>query len=355
MMNISKNISKQCTFDYMICEKNSMYENEIRKLGGKVFYYTNKKNNLFKNMKEIYDIIKSNRKENDIFYYNTSGTYYLYPYIIAKFFGYKVVTHAHNTMQPGLNIIFKFLNLINRKIINKTADIKLSCSDLAAEWVYGKKVKDVIIIENGIDIKKYKYNIAIRNKLRKQFGVKDKDIIIGNVGRLEESKNQKFLIKVFQSVLQEKREMKLWIVGNGSLKEELQKEVKENKISNVTFMGNRNDVNELLQAMDLFVFPSKYEGFPITLVEAQTAGLKCLVSDSITKTVKITHLVEFLSINSGINIWKDKILENINYERKDMTTTVENMGFSQRSSAKKIEKILFSISRRIVEWKYLNY
>lgn len=341
MMNINENINlDNIHFDYMICGSESIYEEKIKGFGEKVFYYTKKEKNFIKNIKDIYKIMKENRKDHDIFYYNTSGVYYIYPYLMAIILKYKIVTHAHSIQNPKLNRLLVLLNKINRFVVNNTTKIKIACSDLAAQWIFGNKNEDVIIINNGVNLERYKYNLDVRNSIRKKYGVADNEIIIGNVGRLCETKNQSFLIDIFNIINKEKNFFKLWLVGDGQEYEILNNKVKKLNLKNVKFFGNKKNVNELMQAMDIFVFPSKYEGFPVALVEAQAAGLKCLVSDTITKDVDITGLVEFIDINDSEKVWKEKIYLNSNYKRKDMTLIMEKLGFSQRQVSRKIEEIL---------------
>ena len=134
---------------------------------------------------------------------------------------------------------------------------------------------------------------------------------------------------------------KLILVGDGELKEQLIKKSKQMKIEDkVIFYGNSSNVNELLQAIDLFVMPSLYEGFPISLVEAQTAGLKCIVSDNITKKVNITGLVKFVSLKDDEQIWAENIIKEGNYNRTNMSLIMKEKNFDEKDISKKIKEIL---------------
>lgn len=341
MMNISKNIDKnEIQFDYLIAGKDSYYEKRITERGGKFFYYTSKKKNYFKYFKELYILIKRLRKDHCIMYFNSSGTYNIFPYLIAIIFKYKIIVHAHNSKGDNINFIYKFFNFINRHIINSINCVKLSCSDIAAEWVFGKN-EQYIQINNGIDIEKFQFNLVKRNVIRKSLNISEKDILLGNVGRLTDAKNPFFLLEILKEIHKQDDIYKLIFIGDGELKEELIKKSKELKIDDrVIFYGNSTNVNELLQAMDLFIMPSLYEGFPISLVEAQASGLKCIVSDNITAKVNITGLVKFISLKKDEQYWAEYIMKECEYNRISMNEIIKNKNFDEKDISKKIEEIL---------------
>lgn len=341
MINLSKYI-KDIKFDYLIAGKRSYYESLIKNLDGKVYYYTDKKLNLWNNIKDLYYIMKKCRENHDIIYFNTSGIYYIYPYLLALKFKYKIIVHAHNSKDRNINTLYNFLNVLNRKIINKTANIKLTCSDLASEWVFGKKAKS-IQINNAIDIEKYKYNSKIRDEIRTKMNI-DNKLVIGNVGRLSKAKNQVFLIDIMKEIIKDNKNVILLIIGDGELKRKLIDKVNKLKLEKyVFFMGKCNNVNELMQAMDIFVFPSIHEGFPITLVEAQCSGLPCIVSNNITDMIKITDLVKSLDIKKSPQEWKKVILNNSKYNRINMDKVMRLKGFEQKEISKKVEKLIINM------------
>ncbi len=340
MMNISDNIDvDKIQFDYIITGDTSVYERKIIKNNGKVFFISSKKK-IIKNISQIYSILKKNRKNHEIFYYNTSGIYYAIPLLFALLFKYKIIVHAHNSKDETNGWLYTVLNKFNRRIFRNHIQKKLACSDLAGEWVFGTN-DNVEFIRNGIDLSKFKYDEKKRNSLRDKMNIRNDELVIGNVGRLTKVKNQKFILEIFDLILKEKSNSKLLLIGDGDQKDHLVSLANKMKITDkVIFYGNSNNVSELLLVMDFFVFPSRNEGFPITLVESQATGLKSIISDNITQQVKITDLVYFKNLNESANEWKKYILENYQYNRKDYSKIIEKKGFSRIDIANQISTIL---------------
>ena len=340
MMNISDNIDvDKIQFDYIITGDTSVYERKIIKNNGKVFFISSKKK-IIKNISQIYSILKKNRKNHEILYYNTSGIYYAIPLLFALLFKYKIIVHAHNCKDETNGCLYTVLNKFNRRIFRNHIQKKLACSDLAGEWVFGTN-DNVEFIRNGIDLSKLKYDEKKRNSLRDKMNIRNDELVIGNVGRLTKVKNQKFILEIFDLILKEKRNSKLLLIGDGDQKHHLLPSANKMKITDkVIFYGNSNNVSKLLLVMDFFVFPSRNEGFPITLVESQATGLKSIISDNITQQVKITDLVYFKNLNESANEWKKYILENYQYNRKDYSKIIEKKGFSRIDIANQISTIL---------------
>ena len=187
-------------------------------------------------------------------------------------------------------------------------------------------------------IDKYRYNVEVRTQKRKELDLSD-EFVIGNVGSFKPQKNQQFLINVFNELLNEvpqKAHYRLMLVGEGALRTELEKKVNELGIkSYVLFTGSRDDVDELLQAMDVYALPSLYEGLPVTGIEAQAAGLPCIFSDTITKEVKICN-TKYLSLDDEY-AWAREILKLQYFERKDTSDIVHKRGYDIKMEAKKLE------------------
>ena len=202
--------------------------------------------------------------------------------------------------------------------------------------------KKFTIIHNAIDSKNYKFDLEKRDNLRKSLNIENK-FVIGHVGRFAYQKNHKFLINIFYELQKIEPTSVLMLVGSSvnddqfiiKAKEQVKKLNIENK---VLFLGMRNDVPDLMQAMDCFILPSSFEGLPLVAVEAQSAGLKSYLSDVITDEVKITDLVEFISLKESPEHWAKQILSNRNYIRKDMTDEVKKAGYDIKTEIKKIEK-----------------
>ena len=203
----------------------------------------------------------------------------LYPLIAAKISNVKVIiAHSHNASSDK-GILKKMLHNINKNFIPLFANHFFACSNKAGKWFYSKKImnsKNYFVINNCIDIDKFKFNYETRNNKRKELHLKNENIVVGHVGRFNKQKNHTFLIDIFNEAYKENDKLRLVMVGIGPLMNKIKKKVIQLNLSDaVLFLGQRSDVNELMQAMDIFILPSLYEGLPLVGVEAQTSG--CLV------------------------------------------------------------------------------
>lgn len=215
-----------------------------------------------------------------------------------------------------------------------------ACSRLAADWLYGEAVpRDRIrIMPNAIDPEKYRYQPEKRDRMREQLGISDK-FVVGNIGRYAYQKNHEFLIRVFARVCKENSRMHLLCLGEGELLTQLKELTHTLGIAGqVSLLGWKEKVEDYLQAMDVFCLPSRFEGLPISIIEAQTAGLRCLVADTVTEEVKLTELVTFLPIEEMR--WVQEILDcDKSYQRAGWDEKIICAGYDIRSAAKKLEEM----------------
>lgn len=192
--------------------------------------------------------------------------------------------------------------------------------------------KRFFLLQNAIDTEKYAFTIEKRNLIHKEFNLQDQ-LVLGNVGRLTTQKNHDFLIDIFAEVHKRNENSVLMIVGDGNLKKQLRTKVQSLGLEgSVIFTGGRSDVANILSAIDVFVFPSLHEGLPVTLVEAQAAGIVCLVSDTVTSEIGISELVHYLPIDRGTKPWVDAI-EGCFKERKDVRQQISAAGYDIRLSS----------------------
>jgi len=342
MMNVYRNIDRsKVQFDFANhTEDRCAFDEEIESLGGSIFHvpkykvfnhyeYVSKWKELFEKNKGRWDIVHGH-----IF---TTASIYLK---IANEFELTTIVHSHTSdLERGIKYIPK--NLL-KKNVKKFSDYLLSCSNEAGEWLFGKG-SNFIIFKNGIDIKKFNLDLMIRDNYRKKLFIENK-LIIGNVARMNYEKNHEFLIDIFFEIQKKKPDSVLLLIGDGNLRKKIENKVKKYCIEDkVIFLGVVSNVNEIINAMDIFVFPSFYEGLPVTLIEAQANGLKCIVSDRITKEVKITNLVDFLPLEKGAKYWADFILNSIDYERKNRYDEIVKSGFDIKENTKWLENFYFDI------------
>lgn len=248
---------------------------------------------------------------------------------IAKQHGCKTVVHSHNTSSgTGIRAVVK--NLLQRRI-RYVADYFMGCADAAGAWLFGEKICQTdryATIKNAIDTDRYIYDSHIAVETRSSLGFEEDDIVIGHVGRFAEPKNHRFLIEIFRELNRQNGKYKLLLVGDGELRNDIEQKVKEYGLGEaVVFTGVRSDVNKLLMAMDLFLFPSLWEGLPVSIVEAQASGLPCVISTAISNEVCITPLVTQVPLEEDINQWVSCVEQKAKTPRADMKKAIVDAGY----------------------------
>lgn len=238
---------------------------------------------------------------------------------------------------------FVFIREYLRKTLNKYTTDYFSCSEEAGIWQFGEDAvldKKVKIIKNGIENEKFTFNHIVRDEIRKELDLND-DFVIGHVGRFATAKNHTFLIDVFNKFHKINNNSKLILIGSGPLEREIQQKVLDLGLSKqVLFLGNKNDVEQYLQAIDLFLFPSHYEGFGTVVIEAQAAGLKSIVSTEVPFSVDITGLVKRINLSNSSKIWAEEISKHsFSYVRKNTQKEIKSAGYDAKSSTKYLEEL----------------
>lgn len=339
LINLYSNIDrKEYEFIFLTYyNKNFDFEDEIIKLGGKLIKISNPNNvSVFRHIKEIYSVIKN---ENiDVVHCHT---YFdsAYVMIAAKIAKVNIrIVHSHTTFAlRKVNILKRIKWAISRLLINFISTKKLACSKEAGEALF--KNSKFEIIPNGINFEKFYYNETIRKKYRDELDIKADELVIGHVGRFDIPKNHKFLIEILDEIVNINKKVKLVLVGSGNLENEIKKQVKQKKLSkHVLFLGNRSDVSNLLNCFDIFVFPSIYEGLPVSLVEVQANGLPSLVSSNVSKEIYLSECIEFFSIYNNPKSWAEKIL-SMNISRIDTKNIMLNSNYSINNTIKKLTLI----------------
>jgi len=299
--------------------------------------------------------VRVSRRGYDIGYFNLSSPSDVFKYpLICRISGIKkIVVHSHNSSNTNHRLSKRIANWLGRIVINIISSEKFACSDKAAEWMYGARVvknKSYTFVQNGLEVDKYLYNARVRDENRQKLGLSSANFVIGHIGRFENQKNHRFLINIFEAFLKNDKSAKLVLIGVGSLKKEIEQLVLEKHLQNsVLFLGERNNVNELLQVFDVFVLPSLFEGLPIVGVEAQAAGLKCVFADTITKEADITGNVSFLSLADSVKAWVNEIESFKNYQRKNQLQALVGAGYDISSTAKLVQSKLDQV---LLDTKY---
>lgn len=321
-MNIYRNIDR-CKFQIIfvvpkINGKNQFFEEEIISNGDLVYEVTSKSKNPFRNFREIYSIVKENHIK---IVHRHSGNSMMWLDLLAAKLGGATMRIAHSHSSNSLSIRQTLLHYISCPMLNWVATDRYACSNSAGKWMYGKK--EYYIVKNGIKTLDFQYDSVTREKIRSQLEISDNDLLIGHVGRFSEVKNHSFLLDIISDAYKRNLfNLKLLLVGSGELQKEIiEKARRLGVLDSIIFTGNRADVNELLQAIDVFAFPSLYEGLPLSLIEAQASGTPCIVSDNVSRECQVTDLVTFLSIKDGTDGWIESL---INQKKKDMESKCYN-------------------------------
>lgn len=335
IMNLYRNIDReQIQFDFVIDHPSHLYyAEEIKKLGGCIHVMEPFKGSNTKSVKKAWNTFFDEHPEYRILHSHVRSYASLY-IPIAKKHGVKTIIHSHSTSNgKGIASIVK---AIMQFPLRYQADYFFGCSREAGKWLFGKKIvnsKRYFMLKNAIDTKKYEVSMETRKIYRTNFGATEVTNVLVHVGRFHESKNHMFLLDVFQEYNRKHRDSILVLVGDGELRERIEEHIKELDLEeNVNLLGNRNDVAEILQAADYFLFPSNWEGLPVTVVEAQAAGLPCFVSSNVTKDVNVSELVLNLPINQGTEVWVEAIEKSV-IERKNVMSSIVSAGFDITSSS----------------------
>jgi glycosyltransferase involved in cell wall biosynthesis len=332
IMNLYRNIDRsKVQFDFLVhSNKEGAFDQEIMALGGKIFSVPSRKQGVLKYRKALADFFNTH-PEYKIIHSHISSLTNVSPLRVAKKYGVPCrIVHSHNIMQGGSRI-HRYIHRINQLSLKSYATHYFACSDLAAKWMYPKELyenHEFKLINNGIETEKFKFNKDVRIQKRKELGVNN-NYVIGHVGRFQTQKNHSFLIDIFKEIYVKNNDCVLLLVGDGELRREIETKVKELGLTeNVIFTGVRSDIPELFQAMDVFVFPSFYEGWGIVLVEAQASGLECFTSNKVVpKEVDVADLVEFVDLDKSAQVWADKILNVYSYERNNTTDIIKTGGY----------------------------
>lgn len=329
VMNLYRTIDrKQIQFDFIThTNRCQAYTEEIENLGGKIYYFPAFNGLNYFKMKRLWKFFFKNHPEYKILHSHVRSYASLY-LPIARRAGIKTIIHSHNTSSGrGLKALVKFLM---QRGLRKNVDYYFACSDVAGKWLFGEKITkqtNYFLLKNAIDVKKYAYSELSRKKIRDELNLNGK-FVIGHIGRFHPQKNHTFLIDIFAEIHKKNLDSVLVLVGIGELMNSVKEKVaKLNLSDSVIFTGVRADVNDLLSAFDTFLFPSLFEGLPVTLVEAQAAGIPCFVSDTVTSEIAISELVRFLPINQGTKPWVDAI-ENFLPIKRDVSEQISLAGYN---------------------------
>lgn len=340
IMNIYRKLDRsKIQFDFLVyTEKKCYFEDEIKKLGGRLIYVPAPKEcGVIKHIKKLKKIVLENGPYCAIHAHTLHNN--MYSIYVGHRLGIKrLISHSHNTDTYQSNkLIKKAYILLAKKIITKFSTDYFACGEDAGVYLFGKIFKEKgKIIKNGIDVDLYDIPKKGTNK-----------IVIGNIARLEKVKNHRYMIKIAEKLKIQNFPFEMIFVGDGSLMKDLGRIVEEKNLnSNIKFLGIRNDIPKILKTFDCFIMPSLYEGLPVSLIEAQAAKIPCIIADNITKQVDLgLSLITYLPIeNSSIDLWVEKIISSeyreISFDK--IKEVFVETGYDINQTAKEMEKIYLS-------------
>ena len=348
-MNYYRNIDKDKIQFHFLCDEDSTnipYE-EIEKMGGRVIIIPPYQR-LFEYQKELYRIFKENKYK---IVHSHISTLSVFPLRIAKKAGVPIrIAHSHSTSNKKewkRNLIKNILRPFSKLYANQF----FACSELSGRWLFGEKAfknGKIKIINNAIDLEKFKFNKEKRNEIRKKLKIDENIILVGHIGRFVTQKNHEFLIDVFDEIHRRKQNSKLILIGQGNLKENIIEKIKYLGLQDyVIFTGQTTNVSDYYNAMDIFVLPSLYEGLPVVGIEAQANGLLCEFSTDMTKETKVLNTTKFISLKETAKKWAKIILEDYkNFKRKDTFDEMTQNNFNIIEEAKKLEKYYINLNNR---------
>ena len=345
IMNYYRKIDKSLIqFDFLthrpIDEKKD-YEDEILNMGGRI-YHISRLNPFSPAYHSSLDSFLKKHPEYSIIHVHQdclSGIILRH----AKKAGIPVrIAHCHSSNQDK-NLLYP-IKLFYKRNIRKYATKMIACGEVAGKWMFGLE-SSFDVLPNAIDSEQYTYSHETRMRLRKELKIAPDTLVIGHVGRFCTVKNHSFLIDVFKEVLNINSNALLVLVGQGETMDYARSKVHDLDMdAKVLFLGLRKDVAELLQMMDVFVLPSIYEGVPVSIIEAQAAGLKCVISSGVPLDCKVTNLVTQLDLEKGIDVWSQQIISNSVYQRMSTSEQINKAHYDIVENVKWLQDLYLSES-----------
>ena len=333
LMNYYRKIDRnKIQFDFIVHrEERGDYDDEIEDMGGRIYRMCPiKPGNYRKYFKQLDEFFTNNKEYNVVHSHINENSGFILKYAKKHNVDCRIA-HSH---LADLKLDYKYLfRLYGRKNLNPNVTDYFACSVDAGKWLFKNPKKNVVVLNNAVDTNLFKLNSEKRERVRKELKIEGK-FVIGHVGRFNPQKNHEFLIKVFNEILKIKEDAVLLLIGEGYLQEKIKEQVKDLGIEeNVKFLGLRTDISDLMQGMDLFFFPSLFEGLPVVLVEAQAVGLKCVTSTGVTKESDLTNSIEFYDLDLSPREWAEKIV-SLNTDRMNNSEILKEKGYDSSTNIK---------------------
>ena len=327
------------TGEYSIC-----YEDEILASGSKIFKVVSRHKNPLLHYWQWFNILLQNKGVYDVIVLNTNSLEYVFPLVLGKIFGIPVrVIHSHNSgFENKQGLARRLLVGMNKKLLAWSANLRFACSQFAGQWMF--KDNPYHVIYNAIDIHKYDADLAVRDEMRQALNL-DTALTLLHVGRFSYQKNHSFLLDIFKEVHSIQPDSVLLLVGDTTEESEFLTEVKRKikayGLENVVrLLGRRDDVNKIMQAADVLVMPSFFEGLTVVGIEAQASDLPLLLSDTVTKELGLLPSTQFISLEAGPTAWAEAIVNSKQHNRQSRYEELKAAGYDIGNETERVEKLL---------------
>lgn len=346
VMNICERLDRRkLNFDYLIFrEREELVENKIREYVGRklIVDIESVPNCILRGFVKLYGVYRVMKESGDqILHIDASTPYDVIVGASAKLAGTrKIILHSHNS-RPDHRTRRNVLLPLCRMLMPLIVDEYMACSEEAARFMFPERIvrqRRYRMINNGIDVEKFAFDPELRNEARRAYGCEEL-FVVGHVGRFHPQKNHDFLLDVFKKLHERRKMSVLYLVGMGELEAQLKEKAMRLGIADsVVFFGLSREVQKLLWMFDAFVMPSLYEGLPFTAIEAQAAGLPVYLSDTVTKALAVTPLVQYLPLEKGAGFWAEALLAGPESKRKKWNKELRAAGFDIRRTVDDLEK-----------------
>lgn len=327
------------TGEYSIC-----YEDEILASGSKIFKVVSRHKNPLLHYWQWFNILLQNKGVYDVIVLNTNSLEYVFPLVLGKIFGIPVrVIHSHNSgFENKQGLARRLLVGMNKKLLAWSANLRFACSQFAGQWMF--KDNPYHVIYNAIDIHKYDADLIVREETRNALGLHT-ELTLLHVGRFSYQKNHSFLLDIFKEVHSIQPDSVLLLVGDTTEESEFLTEVKRKikayGLENVVrLLGRRDDVNKIMQAADVLVMPSFFEGLTVVGIEAQASDLPLLLSDTVTKELGLLPSTQFISLEAGPTAWAEAIVNSKQHNRQSRYEELKAAGYDIGNETERVEKLL---------------
>lgn len=327
------------TGEYSIC-----YEDEILASGSKIFKVVSRHKNPLLHYWQWFNILLQNKGVYDVIVLNTNSLEYVFPLVLGKVFGIPVrVIHSHNSgFENKQGLARRLLVGMNKKLLAWSANLRFACSQFAGQWMF--KDNPYYVIYNAIDIHKYDADLIVREETRNALGLHT-ELTLLHVGRFSYQKNHSFLLDIFKEVHRIQPDSVLLLVGDTTEESEFLTEVKRKikayGLENVVrLLGRRDDVNKIMQAADVLVMPSFFEGLTVVGIEAQASDLPLLLSDTVTKELGLLPSTQFISLEAGPTAWAEAIVNSKQHNRQSRYEELKAAGYDIGNETERVEKLL---------------